>query len=254
MAQTEKTVEEKLRDLYQLQQIDSKIDQIEILKGELPIEVSDLEDDIAGLETRLGRLEGQVADLENEINSLVKQVADSEALIERYEKQMDDVKNNREYEALLKETEMQRLEIQLSDKKMGKARHDLEAKQETLASTQERLDNKKKDLKTKKVELEQIIERTEKEEKKLRSHSAKAREAIEPRLIKAYDKIRTTYRNGLSVVTVERNSCGGCYNAIPPQQQLEISQRKKIIACEHCGRILVDDFILESEEEAAEKQ
>ncbi|MEL7376569.1 MAG: C4-type zinc ribbon domain-containing protein [Bacteroidota bacterium] len=243
--QADKPVEQKLHDLFALQHIDSKIDEIEVLKGELPMEVSDLEDEIAGLETRVGRLEGQVKELQTEISNHDANIHEANQLIERYEKQMDNVKNNREYEALMKETEMQRLEIQLSDKKIGQATRELEAKQEVLAATKERHTGKAEVLETKREELKSIITKTEKEEKKLRKASDKARKEIEDRLLRSYDRIRTNYRNGLAVVTVERNSCGGCFNAIPPQQQLEISQSKKIQACEHCGRILVDSAIVE---------
>ncbi|MEM9834944.1 MAG: C4-type zinc ribbon domain-containing protein [Bacteroidota bacterium] len=254
MAQTEKPIVEKLRDLYRLQLVDSEISQIEVLKGELPMEVSDLEDEIQGMETRIGRLDSQVKDLQGEIGHHEANIAEAKMLIERYEGQMDHVKNNREYEALMKETEMQRLEIQLSDKKSGIARRELEAKEEVLANTRERHAGKQSELTTKQEELKSIIAKTEKEEKKLRKASDSARKNIEPRLIKAYDRIRTNYRNGLAVVTIERNSCGGCFNAAPPQQQLEVSQRKKIIACEHCGRILVDANILEDPvEETATK-
>jgi predicted nucleic acid-binding Zn-ribbon protein len=237
----EKTIVDKLKELYTLQSIDSKLDELEILKGELPMEVSDLEDEIEGLNTRIRRLENQIADLEGEMAHHERNISEAEALLERYSKQMDNVKNNREYDALMKEQEMQRLEIQLSKKNIGKIKIDLEEKNEKLSGTQERLERKSSDLKTKKVELEAIIEKTEKEEDKLRKQSVKARKSIEDRLLKPYDRIRKNYRNGLAVVTVERNSCGGCFNMIPPQIQLEIAQRKKIIACEHCGRILVDD-------------
>jgi predicted nucleic acid-binding Zn-ribbon protein len=245
MAQTEKPIVEKLRELYQLQQIDSEISKIEILKGELPIEVSDLEDEITGMETRIGRLETQVKELQNEIGHHTANVQEATMLIERYEGQMDNVKNNREYEALMKETEMQRLEIQLSEKKSGISRRELEAKEETLNATKTRHEGKVAELATKQEELKSIISKTEKDEKKLRKASDSARKKIETRLIKAYDRVRDNYRNGLAVVTVERNSCVGCYNATPPQQQLEVSQRKKILACEHCGRILVDTNIME---------
>lgn len=239
----EPTVAEKLKNLYELQTIDSKIGEIEILKGELPIEVSDLEDEIAGLETRINRLTGQVASFDEEISSHRANIKEAEALIERYNTQLDNVKNNREYDALMKELEMQNLEIQLSEKKIRGIDKDKERKAETLAATQERLDAKTNDLKTKKVELEEIIKKTEKEEQQLRKQADKARKKIEDRLLKAYDRTRSNYRNGLAVVTVERNACGGCFNMIPPQLQLEISMQKKIIACEHCSRILVDDAI-----------
>lgn len=244
----ELTVAEKLRQLYELQLIDSQIDEIEILKGELPIEVSDLEDDIAGLVTRINRLSGTVQDLQGEIARHQANMEEAATLIERYQHQMDNVKNNREFEALSKEIELQKLEIQLSEKKIRQIKVDLENKQGTLDATEERKERQEKALVTKKVELGQIIEKTEKEEEKLRKKSERARKNIEERLIRAYDKVRKTYRNGLSVVTVERDSCGGCFNKIPPQMQLEISMRKKIIACEHCGRILVDDYILEDKQ------
>jgi hypothetical protein len=248
----ELTVAEKLKNMFELQLIDSQIDEIQILKGELPIEVSDLEDDIAGLETRIKRLENQVSDLEEEVSKHMANINEANALIERYEKQMDNVKNNREYDALSKEIEMQRLEIQLSNKKIKTTREEVMKKDETLKATQERLAAKQADLKTKKVELEQIIEKTDKDEKKLTALSNEAKEKVEERLIRAYDKIRTSYRNGLAVVTVERDACGGCFNQIPPQMQLEIAQRKKIIACEHCGRILVDDSLVDEIREKVE--
>ena len=249
---TEKTVEEKMRGLYLLQQIDSKIDEIEILKGELPMEVSDLEDEIAGLDTRIKRLESQVKELQIEIRRHEVNIKESEALILRYEEQMNNVKNNREYEALMKETEMQRLEIQLSDKKAGSSGRELETKQAALDMTREKQAAKEALLAVKQEELKSIIAKTEKDEKKLRRQSDKQRKDIEPRLLRGYDKIRNTYRNGLSVVTVERSACGGCFNAIPPQQQLEISQRKRVMICEHCNRILVDhDIDQEKVEEPA---
>ena len=246
-APTELTVEEKMRELYRLQLIDSQIDEIEILKGELPMEVSDLEDEIAGLETRISRTEGIVDELKGEIGRHEANMNESDMLISRYEEQMNNVKNNREYEALMKETEMQRLEIQLSQKKAKTAAEELDGRMATLDATKERRDAKVKLLEVKQEELKSIIAKTEKEEKKLRRQSDKQRKLIEDRLLRAYDKTRNNYRNGLAVVTVERNACGGCFNAIPPQQQLEISQRKRLMACEHCSRVLVDDTILEEE-------
>ncbi len=250
----ELTISEKLMHLYQLQLIDSEIDEIKILKGELPIEVSDLEDEIAGLETRIRRLREQTQDLEGEISKHNANIKESEGLMARYQKQMDNVKNNREYDALSKELELARLEIQLSEKKIREAKVNLENKMETLRTNEERFALKQKDLDTKKVELSEIIEKTEKEENDLLAKSDKAKEDLDERLIKAYTKIRTSYRNGLAVVKVERDSCGGCYNKIPPQIQLEIAMRKKIVACEHCGRILVDDKILYAEQEESLEQ
>ena len=241
MATKDLTVAEKLKDLYDLQLIDSNIDNIAILKGELPMEVSDLEDEIVGLETRLSKLNVNIQELEGEISKHQNNIKESEALIIKYEKQMDDVKNNREYDALTKELELQKLEIQLSEKKIKEYKHSFENKKETLDATQERVTSKKTDLDNKKVELEKIIEKTEKEEEKLFKKSERKKKVVEPRLLKAYTKIRTSYRNGLAVVTVSRNSCGGCFNKIPPQIQLEIQGQKKILACEHCGRVLVDN-------------
>ena len=238
-----------MRELFHLQQIDSQIDEIEILKGELPMEVSDLEDEIVGLNTRVARLEGQVKELKLEIARHDNNIRESEQMILRYEEQMNNVKNNREYEALMKETEMQRLEIQLSDKKAGSADRELQTKQAALDATNEKLATKQELLTLKQEELKSIIAKTEKEEKKLRRASDKQRKEISERLLKGYDRIRNTYRNGLAVVTVERNACGGCFNAIPPQQQLEISQRKRVMICEHCNRILVDHNIEEDKVE-----
>lgn len=240
----ELTIAEKLKSLFELQLIDSEIDEIKILKGELPIEVSDLEDEIAGLETRIRRLKEQVQDMEGEISKHNANIKESEGLMQRYQKQMDNVKNNREFDALSKELELQRLEIQLSEKKIREAQINLDNKQETLNTNLQRLEVKQKDLDTKKVELSEIIEKTEKEENALLQKSEDAKTHLDERLIKAYVKIRENYRNGLAVVKVERDSCGGCYNKIPPQVQLEIAMHKKIVACEHCGRILVDDNIL----------
>ena len=248
----ELTIEDKLKSLYELQIVDSKIDALEILKGELPMEVKDLEDEIAGLETRFRRNNEAVEDLEGEISRYQANIQEANALIERYTRQSENVKNNREYEALTKELEMQRLDIQLFEKKIREATVTLEAKQETLKNTREKLEAKKADLATKKVELEAIQEKTSKEEEKLRRKSDRAKKKIEERLLKAYTRIRASYRNGLAVVTVERNSCGGCYNKVPPQLQLEISMRKKVIACEHCGRILVDENILKKKEKKEE--
>jgi hypothetical protein len=238
------TVAEKLKTLYQLQLIDAQIGEIEVLKGELPMEVSDLEDDIVGLETRLEKTVNNVKELQATMSRYVANIKEAEALKIKYKTQLDNVKNNREYEALTKELEMQDLDIQLAEKRIKQSKMDIAKQEESQANTEERLNKKKTDLEAKQVELNEIISKTENEENALRTESNAAREHIEERLIKAYDKIRSSYRNGLAVVTVQRDSCGGCFNKIPPQVQLEISMRKKIIACEHCGRILVDDLIL----------
>ncbi len=239
-AAKELSVGEKLKNLFDLQQIDSEIDEIAVLKGELPIEVSDLEDEIVGLDTRITKLKSTIKELEVEAARHKTNIKDAENNILRYDKQLENVKNNREFDALTKELEIQKLEIQLSEKKIKEAKVAIAAKDEILQTTEERHTSKKKDVDAKRVELAQIIEKTEKEEEKLRKKSEKERKKIEERLLKAYDKIRTSYRNGLAVVSVDRNSCGGCFNKIPPQLQLEIGLRKKVVACEHCGRILVD--------------
>jgi len=241
------TVEDKLKQLYELQLIDNELTELHILKGELPMEVKDLEDEIAGLETRHERLQGQVNDQNSEIERHNANIQEANNLITRYTTQLDNVKNNREFEALTKELEMQRLEIQLSEKRIRESGVIIEKKEETQKETKVRLDQKKADLDIKKVELEKISEDTEKQEKKLTKQADSLRKKIEERLLEAYDRTHNSYRNGLSVVPVERNSCGGCFNHVPPQIQLEIGMRKKIIACEHCGRILVDGNILETE-------
>lgn len=239
----EASVAEKLKSLWNLQQIDSQLDEIQILKGELPMEVSDLEDEIAGLDTRLKKLKAILKESEQEIARMQVLAKEADANIKKYQKQLEEVRNDREYEALQKEIELAKLDIQLSEKKVREAKAGLESKKDSLTVAEARMDAKQKELEAKRVELQGIIEKTEEEEKQLRARSEKARHGIEERLLNAYDKTRRTYRNGLSVVTVERNSCGGCFNNVPPQVQLEIGLHKKIIACEHCGRILVDQSI-----------
>ena len=239
----ELTIEERLFNLAQLQIISSKIDEIQILKGELPMEVSDLEDEIAGLQKRVERVGGTIDEMKEEISNHTANIKEAEALIERYEKQLDNVKNNREYDALTKEIDLQKLEIQLSEKKIVESKTALESKEETLEEVKTRVASKEEQLNNKKEELEKIITKTEKEEKKLAKKVDGHRELVDARLLKAFDKIRMTYRNGLAVVPIERDACGGCFNKIPPQIQLEIGLRKKIIACEHCGRVLIDDEI-----------
>ena len=239
----ESTITEKLKKLWDLQLIDSQLDEIQILKGELPMEVADLEDEIAGLETRCNKLGAGVKEAEQEIAQLQTTAKEAETNIQKYKRQLDEVKNNREYEALTKEIELANLDIQLSEKKVRDIKVKLDTQKDSLSIAEAKKAAKQKDLDAKKVELQSIIEKTEAEENKLRNKSNKARQGIEARLLNAYDKTRRTYRNGLAVVTVERDSCGGCFNNVPPQIQLEIGLHKKIIACEHCGRILVDQSI-----------
>lgn len=239
----ETPIVEKLKALYHLQKIDSKIDEIRILKGELPMEVKDLEDEIAGLKTRVEKFEEEIKDIETNIANRKNAIKECEALIKKYQKQQSNVKNNREYDALSKEIELQKLEIQLNEKKIKDAQELIKSKTEIFEQSEKLIKQKEKELKTKKADLEKIIEETEAEEKALQKKAAEAATKIEERLLTAYHRIRKNYKNGLAVVTVVRNSCGGCYHAFPPQLILEIRQHKKITLCEHCGRILVGENI-----------
>lgn len=241
---SELSIAEKLKQLYEIQLIDSEIDQISVLKGELPMEVQDLEDEIAGLNTRLQKLADSVDEFDAQVLKYNSKIKEAELLIEKYEKQMDDVKNNREFDALSKELELQKLDIQLFKKKITENMDISKNKRETLKMTEETIADKNTQLAEKKVELEAIIEKTEKSEQKLIKKSTREKKHVDERLLLAYEKVRDNYRNGLAVVNVARNACGGCFNKIPPQIQLEIGLRKKIIVCEHCGRVLVDDYIL----------
>lgn len=242
----EYSVEEKLASLLRLQKIDSKLDEFEILKGELPMEVNDLEDELEGLNTRLTNLEDEIKGIQAFIGEKKDAIKDSEALIKKYEKQQDNVKNNREYEAITKEMEMQTLETKLNEKQIKEANEKIKERNTVLDLAKKAIKDKEANLKHKKTELEKIISDTDKEEKQLEKQSAKASEDVDPRLLTAYEKIRKTYRNGLAVVSIERDSCGGCFNVIPPQRQAEIRQHKKIIVCEHCGRVLVDSDLFET--------
>ncbi|HEX8331276.1 MAG TPA: C4-type zinc ribbon domain-containing protein [Segetibacter sp.] len=234
------SVEEKLSALVRLQKIDSKLDEIQILKGELPIEVSDLEDEIQGLHARQMRIEEEINGITDFIDKKKEAIKESEALIAKYEKQSENVKNNREFEAINKEMEMQQLEVKLAEKHIKDANEEVGEKAKTLDAAKKQIAAKEGVLNSKKSELEKIIADTEKEETAFKSRSDEARGALDERLLFSYDRIRTNYRNGLGVVAVMRDSCGGCFNAIPPQKQSEIKQHKKIIVCENCGRILVD--------------
>ncbi|WP_341834802.1 C4-type zinc ribbon domain-containing protein [Chitinophaga pollutisoli] len=237
----EYNVEEKLVSVLRLQKIDSKLDEIQILKGELPIEVRDLEDEIEGLNHRLAHIEDEIKGIQDFVAAKKNAIKDAEALAKKYEKQQDNVKNSREFEAISKEIEMQQLEIKLAEKHIRDANDDIKEKSRSLEVAKRTISDKETNLKHKKGELEKIISETEKEENGFEKQSEEAREKVDPRLLAAYEKIRKNYRNGLAVVTVVRDSCGGCFNAIPPQRQAEIRQRKKIIVCEHCGRIVVDN-------------
>lgn len=243
----ELTVESKLRALFQLQQVDTETDKIRILRGELPLEVQDLEDEVAGLETRISNFEQELKNLEQSIASKKQEIINAEASIKKYEEQQNNVRNNREYDSLSKEIEFQTLEIELSKKKIAEFTIEQKEKTEQIDAAKTHLEERSGDLASKKNELEEIVSDTKKEEELLLKKSEEIQKIIEPRLLTAYKRIRANAQNGLSVVLVERDACGGCFNKIPPQRQLDIKSRKKIIVCEYCGRILVDDEILESE-------
>ncbi len=242
----EVSVEKKLKALYHLQQIDTQIDKIKIVRGELPLEVEDLEDEIAGLETRVANFKEEKNKFEQFISDKLNAIKESKALIKRYEEQQQNVRNNREYDSLTKEIEFQNLEIQLSEKKIKESQFRLESIDSDINEAKERLELRQQDLDAKKAELTNIITETEKDEKELERKSRENESLIETRLLTAYKRIRKNARNGLAVVQIERDACGGCFNKIPPQHQLDIKLHKKIIVCEYCGRILVDKEIADS--------
>jgi predicted nucleic acid-binding Zn-ribbon protein len=237
-------VEDRLRALFSLQLVDSEIDKIKTLRGELPLEVQDLEDDIAGLETRLGNFKDEVVAIEKSIQKKHNEIAEAEALIKKYEEQQKNVRNNREFDSLSKEIEYQNLEIELLNKKIKEFQVLAEEKKVVIKESEETLGERKSDLENKRSELDEIISDTQKEEEGLYKKLEKVQGIIEERLLTAYKRIRSNARNGLAVVPVQRDACGGCFNQIPPQRQLDIKSRKKIIVCEYCGRILVDDEII----------
>lgn len=241
------SVEDKLRALYQLQQVDTSIDKIKILRGELPLEVQDLEDEIAGLETRISNYDEEIKNLEHSISAKNQEILNAQSLIKKYEEQQNNVRNNREYDSLSKEIEFQTLEIELCNKKITEFTVQKKEKSEMIEESRKTLEERKGDLESKKGELGEIVDDTKKEEENLNTRSEEIQHLIEPRLLAAYKRIRGNARNGLAVVKVERDACGGCFNNIPPQRQLDIKSRKKIIVCEYCGRILVDDEILGEE-------
>lgn len=246
----EQTVEQKLKALYELQNIHTKIDKIRQVRGELPMEVADLEDDVLGLETRIQKIKSELDDLEDSIVTRKNTIKDAQAAIKRYDTQLKEVKNNREYDALTKEIEIQGLDIQVSEKKIKEHGFEITSKTEIYQAALTDLEGRKKDLETKKSELDVITAETEKEEQDLQAKADKSEPAIEERLLVAYKRLRKNAVNGLAVVTIDRDSCSGCFNQIPPQRQLDIRQRKKIIVCEHCGRILVDEALTQEVAEA----
>jgi len=240
---TEKTdlsVEEKLKALYSLQKVNSEVDKIRTLRGELPLEVQDLEDEIAGLQTRIEKYQDEVKNLESAVATKKNEIVEAQSLIDKYKEQQNNVRNNREFESLAKEIEYQTLEIELCEKRIKEFTNQSKEKNDIIEESRKTLDERTNDLNDKKSELDEIIKDTEKEEELLLKKREDYEAIIEERLLTAYKKIRKNARNGLAVVTVERDACGGCFNKIPPQRQLDIRSRKKIIVCEYCGRILVD--------------
>ncbi len=242
---TEVSIEQKLKALYKLQIIDTQISKLQAIRGELPNEVADLEDDIAGMETRLANMANEVKAIEDSISQNKTRIIDAKALAKKYEKQLEGVKNNREYDALNKEIEIQGLEQQAADKRIKNANFDAEQKKNSITALDLELVGRKQDLKNKKGELESIIADTEKEEALLNKDRDKALVVADDRLVTSYNRIRTSMKNGMGVAVIMRESCGGCFAGIPPQRQADIKLRKKIIVCENCGRVLVDPELAE---------
>lgn len=249
----ESTVAQRLEALHNLQKIDSRLDSIIKVRGALPEEVQDLEDEIAGYETRVEKFNSDILSLDDEIKKHKENIKESEKLIKKYQEQQMNVRNNREYDAITKELELQDLEIQVSKKKIGEAQARIETKNRDLDELKEVVKDRKKDLENKQGELQNIVAESEAEEAKLNADREKAMKKIEDRLAKSYSKIRINAKNGLAVVLVKRGACGGCFNVVPPQRQADIREKKKLIVCEHCGRIFsgVEDEI---EEEVAPKK
>ena len=236
-----KSVEEKLKALYQLQLIDSEVDRIRTVRGELPLEIEDLQDSIEAYSKRKEKVVLEI-DSENEVKTKnTNQIVEPNELIKKYKKQLENIKNNREFVSLTKEIEFQTLEIELSEKKIKNSEANLLHHTEKLNSLNDDLNVRKDELDKKSGELDEIVKETEKEEDALLKKSQKAKKVIDDRLLLAYEKIRGNVKNGLAVVSVKRDACGGCFNKIPPQRQLDIKLHKKIIICEHCGRILIDE-------------
>jgi len=246
------STEDKLRALYDLQIIDSRIDKIRAMRGELPLEVEDLEKELEALKEKIGNLEAELEDLDTQINHKNIAIKDAKALIKKYEEQQNNVRNNREFDALTKEVEFQNLEIQLAEKRIGEFKVKIEHKKELLENANAKLEERTNDLEVKKNDLEGILKDTDKEEKFLLKKSDEFSKNIEYRLLTQYRRIRDNSANGLAVVTIERGASGGSFFVIPPQRQIDIAQRKKIIFSEHCGRILVDPELAQEEEDKIE--
>jgi predicted nucleic acid-binding Zn-ribbon protein len=234
------SVEEKLKALFDLQLVNSEIDKIKTLRGELPLEVQDLEDEIAGLSTRIENLSEEIRQIESEISGRRIDIENSKSLIAKYQEQQNNVKNNSEYENLSKEIEFHELDIELNEKKIREANKLIDIRREELNKTQANVDDRQEDYKIKTQELDEIVNETRQEEERLRDKAKEIESNIEERLLNAFKRIRKNARNGLAVVPVQRDACGGCFNKIPPQRQLDIRLRKKVIVCEYCGRILID--------------
>ncbi|MFD2725486.1 zinc ribbon domain-containing protein [Hyunsoonleella rubra] len=249
----EATVEERLRALYDLQLIDSRIDEIRNVRGELPLEVRDLEDEVAGLNIRLEKLVNGLEVIDNDISSKKNLIEESKALMKKYAEQQKNVRNNREFNSLSKEIEFQELEIQLAEKHIKEFKVQIEQKKEVIAETKEQLKERETHLKHKKGELDAILAETEKEEQALLAKSDEYKTQIEARLVSAYDRIRKNVKNGLAVVPIERGASGGSFFTIPPQVQVEIASRKKVITDEHSGRILVDATLAEEQKAKMDK-
>ena len=246
VAVQEFSIEDKLKALYQLQSIDSEIDKIRTVRGELQLELQDLEDDLNGLETRINKIDLDIEENEKFIASRKLAIKESEELVKKYNDKLGSIKNNREYDSLSKEIEFQNLEIELANKKIKDSLSKIEFLNESKQANSEKFNDKKEIFLEKKKELENIVSETEKEEKSLLNKSEKAEKVVEERLLSAYKRIRQNSRNGLAVVSIDRDACGGCFSKIPPQRQLDIRTHKKIIVCEHCGRILIDSKMFEA--------
>lgn len=245
---TDLSVEEKLKTLYQLQTTLSSIDEKKALRGELPLEVQDLEDEIEGLTIRIDKIRRETEEFQQAVSQKKAEIYEAQASVERYKTQLNDVKNNREYDTLSKEIEFQSLEIELCNKKIREAQVRIEEKTAELQENEENIKDRRNDLEVKKSELDEIMEETRTEEEKLKVKVAELEAKIEPRLLTSFKRIRKNARNGLGIVSVQREACGGCFNRIPPQRQLDIRMHKKIIVCEYCGRILIDPTLAGVEE------
>ena len=238
--ESEISVESKLQTLYQLQTTLSAIDEKRALRGELPLEVQDLEDEIAGLKTRVEHIEGDINDFKQAVAQKQGEIKEAEESVERYKKQLDEVRNNREYDTLTKEIEFQSLEIELCNKKIKEANAKVEDKKRELVRTNDLINDRQQALDEKKSELDEIMQETREEEQALKAKAEDLETKIEPRLLSSFKRIRKNARNGLGIVYVQRDACGGCFNKIPPQRQLDIKMHKKVIVCEYCGRIMID--------------